>query len=286
MASYTAQQVNDAYAACQQMVRGHYENFPVASLILPRRLRQPISAIYAFARSADDFADEGDWDAATRLTHLKRFDAQLEAIAYGETVDAPIFIALADTIDRHALPMQSFHDLITAFSQDVTKKRYASLREVWQYCRYSANPVGRLLLHLIKANTPENLERSDAICSALQLINFLQDISQDLEENDRIYLPQDLMANYGVDEQQLRERRASEGLRRLIEHLTQEARQKMHFGQPLGHALGGRFGFQLRIMINGGLRVLALLERQNNKDVYSRPRLSNLDWARIVWQGI
>lgn len=285
MASYSPQQVTDAYAHCQQIVRSHYENFPVASLILPRNLRRPISAIYAFARSADDFADEGDLDTETRLTKLQEYDRQLEAIAYGDAVEQPIFIALADSIVQHRLPLQLFHDLLSAFSQDVTKKRYANLNEVWNYCRYSANPVGRLLLHLTRQPSQQNLERSDAICSALQLINFLQDISQDLEENNRIYLPQDLMQEYGVDEQQLHARRHSEGLQKLLQQLTAEARAKMEFGAPLGRALGGRFGFQLRLMINGGLRVLSLLEHQR-QDLFSRPRLTGLDWLRMTMRAI
>lgn len=284
MASYSSQQVHDAYAHCQQQVRNHYENFPVASLILPKHLRQPISAIYAFARSADDFADEGNLDAKTRLTKLQHYDAQLEAIAYGDAVDDPIFIALSHSITTYQLPLQLFHDLISAFTQDVTKKRYANLHEIWAYARCSANPVGRLLLQLTHAATPENLQRSDAICSALQLINFLQDISQDLTENNRIYLPQDLMAKYRVDEQQLSNQRNSDGLRKLVQELIDEAREKMVFGKPLGRAVNGRFGFQLRVMINGGLRVLELLEQQDG-GVFSRPRLKKSDWLRIFWRS-
>lgn len=285
MASYSSQQVHDAYAYCQQQVRSHYENFPVASLILPKHLRQPISAIYAFARNADDFADEGDWDAETRLTKLQEYTAQLEAIACGDVVDQPVFIALAHSINSFQLPLQLFHDLLNAFTQDVTKKRYANLQEVWDYCHFSANPVGRLLLHLTNEATAENLQRSDAICSALQLINFLQDISQDLAENDRIYLPQDLMEKYRVDEQQLHQEQNTEGLQQLIRQLINEARKKMEFGKPLGRALSGRFGLQLRVMINGGLRILTLLELQE-KNLFSRPRLSKADWLRILLQAI
>lgn len=284
MASPPTQQVLDAYAYCQQIVRNHYENFPVASLILPRHLRQPISAIYAFARSADDFADEGDLDAETRLTKLQQYDKQLETIAYGDAVDDPIFIALAHSITTYQLPIKLFHELISAFTQDVTKTRYGNIHEVWRYCRCSANPVGRLLLHLTNTATEENLERSDAICSALQLINFLQDISQDLEENNRIYLPQDLMAKYGVDENQLRQQRHSGGLRQLAQELIDFARGKMLAGKPLGKTLGGRFGFQLRMMINGGLRILELLEQQN-ENVFLRPRLKKSDWFTLVWRS-
>ena len=281
MASYTPQQLEQAYAHCQRIVRNHYENFPVASRILPRHLRRPISAIYAFARTADDFADEGHWDAETRLTKLQHYDKQLEAIAYGDMVSEPVFIALADSIVRFGLPIQLFHDLLSAFTQDVTKNRYANLQEIWKYCRFSANPIGRLLLHLIKADSPQNLQHSDAICSALQLINFLQDIEQDLQENARIYLPQDLMHHYGVSEEQLRQQANSAGLRQLVQELIHAAREKMLYGKPLGQAVRGRFGFQLRLMINGGLRVLELLEQQQ-ESVFTRPRLKPGDWLWML----
>jgi len=284
-AADASQQVSDAYAHCQQMVRSHYENFPVASIILPKRLRQPISVIYAFARTADDFADEGDWDAETRLTKLKEYDDYLDAIANDKKIDNPIFIALADVIKKHQLPLQLFHDLITAFRLDVTKTRFTDIDDVWDYCRYSANPVGRLLLHLMDAATPENLERSDAVCSALQLINFLQDIEQDFVENNRIYLPQADLTRFGVDENHFREKRSDSAFQQLIQQQIQYAREKMLFGQPLGRAVPGRFGFQLRIMINGGLRILDLLERQTD-DLFSRPRLRKRDGLWMVWKAL
>ncbi|MCF6258015.1 MAG: squalene synthase HpnC [Gammaproteobacteria bacterium] len=270
------QKITDAYAYCQQMVRSHYENFPVASFILPKRLRQPISVIYAFARTADDFADEGDWDAKTRLTKLREYDEYLDAIANDEAIDNPIFIALADVIKKHDLPLQLFHDLITAFRLDVSKKRFTDIDDVWDYCRYSANPVGRLLLHLMDAATAENLEHSDAVCSALQLINFLQDIEQDFVENQRIYLPQADLQRFGVSEEHFRTRRSDDAFTRLLQQQITYAREKMLFGKPLGRAVGGRFGFQLRLMINGGLRILELLERQQG-NLFSRPRLRKRD---------
>lgn len=281
----TEQALTDAYAHCRQMVRSHYENFPVASFILPKRLRQPISVIYAFARTADDVADEGDDDAETRLTKLQQYDDYLEAIARGETIDHPIFIALADVIHQHSLPLQLFHDLISAFRQDVTKTRYAHIDEVWDYCRRSANPVGRLLLHLMAAASEENLQRADAICSALQLINFLQDIEQDFVENKRIYLPQADMQRFGVSAAHIRDKRSDAAFARLIQQQIDYAREKMLFGQPLGRAVGGRFGFQLRLMINGGLRVLELLERQQD-NLFSRPRLRKADWLRMVFRSL
>ena len=285
MVALDSQKVERAYAHCQQLVNSHYENFPVASFILPKHLRRPISVIYAFARNADDFADEGDWSADTRLAKLKDYDDKLDKIAAEQELDDPVFIALADVIKQHALPLQLFHDLITAFRLDVTKTRYKDINDVWDYCRYSANPVGRLLLHLTKEDTAENLERSDAICSALQLINFLQDIEQDLVENNRIYIPQQDMLRFQVTEEQLKDKLSNDAMLKLIQQQISYAREKMLFGNPLGRIVRGRFGFQLRIMINGGIRVLELLEKQQN-DLFSRPRLGKRDWLRMVWRSL
>lgn len=285
MAANNPQQLAAAYAHCQQLVHSHYENFPVASFILPKRLRQPISVIYAFARTADDFADEGDDDAETRLTKLQHYDDYLDAIARGDSIDNPIFIALADVIEKHHLPLDLFHDLLTAFRLDVSKTRFADINEVWDYCRYSANPVGRLLLHLMDAATPQNLAQSDAVCSALQLINFLQDIEQDFVENHRIYLPQAELKRFGVGEEHFRDKRSDAAFAELIQQQIAYARERMLFGKPLGRAVNGRFGFQLRLMINGGLRVLELLERQQG-DLFSRPRLSKADWLAMVLRSL
>jgi len=266
-------------------VRAHYENFPVASRLLPRRLRQPIAVIYAFARTADDIADEGALDAETRLTRLAEYDHRLDTIAAGETPDEPIFLALADVIRRHALPLRPLHDLLTAFRRDVSTRRHADFPALLDYCRYSANPIGRLLLHLMQADSAQNLAHSDAICSALQLINFLQDIAQDYHENDRIYLPQDEMARFGVDDSDIAAGRSSPALRRLLQHQIQRARAMMREGQPLGCAVGGRFGLQLRMTINGGLRILDRLEARQD-DLFGRPRLRRRDWLWMVYHSL
>lgn len=276
--------INAAYDHCQNIVKSHYENFPVASLALPKKLRRPISAIYAFARAADDFADEGDLDPAERLQKLQKFDEKLHEISNSNPKD-PVFIALADAIEKHELPIQLFHDLLTAFKQDVTKKRYASFEEVLEYCRYSANPVGRLLLYLMNAATVENLKQSDAICSALQVINFLQDIEQDYVENNRIYLPQDEMQRLGVNEEHIKCKICDDALRSLIDAQIQHVKKLMLEGAPLGRNLTGRFGFQLRIMINGGWRILQLLDLHKEK-CFSRPRLRKIDWLQISWNAL
>jgi len=277
-------QIQKAYQNCLEIVRSHYENFPVASLLLPRSLRQPIAVIYAFARTADDFADEGQLTQHQRLKKLKHYSTLLKSLNDSQQ-DEFIFIALKDVIDKYQLPIQLFHDLLTAFKQDVTKKRYQDFNEVLDYCQHSANPVGRLLLHLINKATPENLQLSDSICSSLQLINFLQDIFQDYDENDRIYLPQEDMRQFGVSEEMIKQQQSSDAMRALVDHQVQRAKTMMISGTPLGKHIPGRFGLQLRMMINGGLQIIKLLENQQ-ENVFSRPRLHSKDWIKIALYAI
>ncbi len=269
-----------AYRWCRSVARSHYENFPVASWLLPRRLRDPIAAIYAFARTADDIADEGDADAQQRLRQLADMDAALDAIEAGCPPDAPLYLALADAVRRHHLPVAPLRDLLSAFRQDVSKTRYASFGELMDYCRRSANPVGRLLLHLLGRGNERRLAMSDAVCSALQLVNFLQDIEQDYRENGRIYIPLDEMQRFGVDEQDIALRRNSPRLARLVRFQAQRAAQLLRAGSPLGRDIGGRFGLELRAVVLGASRVLEKLYKQ--QDVFARPRLDNRDRAYVL----
>ncbi len=284
MAQWQSHEVNQAYRHCLNLVRSHYENFPVASLAIPGRLRKPISAIYAFARSADDIADEGNLPAEERLRKLNDYTEKLRHIGH-PAPDEPIFIALAHTIETHNLPVQLFHDLLTAFKQDVTKTRYRDFSEVLAYCAHSANPVGRLLLHLTGQATADNLRRSDAICSALQIINFLQDIEQDYVENNRIYLPQDDMRRFGVTEHHIQHHECDAALRALLESQRARVKTLMLEGALLGKRIKGRFGLQLRIMINGGWRVLQLIDLQK-ENCFSRPRLQRRDWLWLTWNAV
>lgn len=277
--------LQNAYAECLELANSHYENFPVASRLLPKHLRQPIAVIYAFARRADDFADEGDLSDEERIAALTDYGTKLDLIEQGQQVDDSTFIALADVIKQHELPISLFHDLLTAFKMDVTKARYANFGEVMEYCRYSANPVGRLLLHLNKATSPQNLGASDAICSALQLTNFLQDISQDLEESDRIYIPQDEMKQFAVSEDDIRNKITNNSTRRLIEFQIRRTVKLMQAGAPLGKVLKGRMGLELRMTIMGGSRILQKLNQQHD-DVFSRPRLNKWDIVWIIWKAI
>lgn len=277
--------LQNAYAECIQMAQSHYENFPVASRLLPKQLRQPISVIYAFARRADDFADEGDLTNEERLSALDDFSDKLKLIEKGAAVDDTTFIALSDVIQQHQLPISLFHDLLTAFKLDVTKSRFANFGEVMEYCRYSANPVGRLLLHLNKAISPQNLGYSDAVCSALQLTNFLQDISQDLEESDRIYIPQDEMTQFGVTKDDIHNKLTNPATRKLISFQIQRTVKLMQSGAPLGKVLKGRMGLELRMTIMGGSRILYKLNQQHD-DVFSRPRLSKWDITWVIWKAL
>lgn len=277
--------LQNAYAECLHMAQSHYENFPVASRLLPKHLRLPIAVVYAFARRADDFADEGDLSNEERLNALADFGNKLDLIEHGKEVEDNTFIALADVIKQHQLPISLFHDLLTAFKMDVTKTRYVNFGEVMEYCRYSANPVGRLLLYLNKATSPQNLGYSDAICSALQLTNFLQDITQDLEKSNRIYIPQDEMDQYGVTEDDIRNRVTNPNSRKLIEFQIRRTLKLMQSGAPLGKVLKGRMGLELRLTIMGGTRVLYKLNQQFD-NVFSRPRLSKWDISWVIWKAI
>lgn len=264
---------------------GHYENFPVASLVLPRGLRQPVAAIYAFARSADDIADEGDASPAERLAELDRFRHQLRAIEAGRTPDSPVFQRLAQAIRDHGLPIQPFRDLLDAFSQDVVKQRYADFDELLDYCRRSANPIGRLMLHLYRATSDKNLTRSDCICSSLQLINFWQDVAIDWRK-PRIYLPQQDLARFSVSEDQIAAGRIDDNWRYLMRFQTDRARELMMRGAPLGATLPGRIGLELRMVIAGGLRILDKIEAVDF-DVFSRrPRLRAQDWPLLSWRAL
>ena len=264
----------------------HYENFPVASLLLPAPLREPVEVIYRFARSADDFADEGADPPDIRLEKLNRYRSELSRLARGEPAEDALFRDLARIVSAHGLPLQLFHDLLDAFSQAVIKKRYASFTEVADYCRRSANPVGRLLLHLFKRTTERDLRAADAICSALQLINFWQDVDIDYSRDDRIYLPQDEMARHGVTERHLAERRCDSAFQELMAFQVARSREMMLSGAPLGRALPGRVGLEIRTTVQGGLRILDKIEAAGYDVFRSRPVLRAFDWPLLLLRAV
>jgi phytoene synthase len=278
------------------MAVDHYENFPVASFLLPASLREPVVAIYGFARSADDFADEGNLSPQQRRMLLAAYHAELDAIEHGEPTQHPIFLRLRPVISRYSLPLQLFRDLLDAFLQDVSKDRYGDFIELMDYCRRSADPVGRLLLQLFGHATAENLSRSDAICSALQLINHWQDVGIDAAKgsNGRIYLPQDEMERFGVSDGNILRRvtsadpgaTVSHNLRQLLHFQVGRARALMLSGASLGWDLPGRIGLEIRAIVAGGLRILDKIEAVDY-DVFSRrPMLQTLDWPTILWRSL
>jgi len=264
---------------------GHYENFPVASLLLPAPLRDPVAVVYRFARCADDFADEGNDSPEVRLAKLAHYRAQVTAITLGGEQREPLFQDVARIIREHNLPPHLFIDLVDAFTQDVTKSRYADYAQVLDYCRRSANPVGRLLLHLFKRTSETEFKQSDAICTALQLINFWQDIAVDYAK-DRIYLPQDEMARYGVSERGLAEGRCDDAWRRLMAFQVRRSREMMLSGAPLGQSLPGRIGLEIRATAQGGLRILERIEQAGYDVFRRRPVLRWFDWPLLLARAL
>ena len=247
----------------------HYENFPVASWLCPPALRPAVAAIYWFARTADDIADEGEAPAEERLADLGTFREDLHACFAGEAWSQrwpDVFTHLAAAIRHFKLPLAPLDDLLGAFAQDVVKTRdaqgYADRAELLDYCSRSANPVGRLLLHLYGVNDPVSLVRSDAICSALQLINFWQDLGRDIPRG-RFYLPPG----------------------ETVEGLARWSRELMLQGAPLVHAIPGRGGWELRFVVQGGLRILDKIEAMRFDTFQQRPRLTAWDAPLILWRA-
>ena len=270
----------------------HYENFPVASWLCPAALRPPIAAIYAFARTADDMADEGDASPAQRLEQLQDYRLELHAIAKGQPPQprwATIFIPLQYQLQQWQLPVHLLDDLLSAFVQDVAKTRdqtsYADRAELLDYCRRSANPVGRLLLHLYGVHDDQALAQSDAICSALQLINFWQDLSEDIPRG-RHYLTDADCARFNVSRTQLNALQLTLDIQRLIASNTAWARTLMQQGAPLVHRLPGRIGWELRLVVQGGLRILDKEQNQQGHNLHTRLTLHKTDVARMLWRAL
>jgi squalene synthase HpnC len=260
----------------------HYENFPVASLLLPAPLRAPVQAIYRFARTADDIADEGDAAPEQRLADLAALDAQLDRIAAGQPCDWP---DLAAAVAAHDLPLQLLRDLLSAFAQDVRVKRYADYDTLLDYCRRSANPIGRLLLRLFRREEPALLAQSDAICSGLQLVNFWQDIAIDWNK-DRVYLPQVELKRFGVDQARIGEQRADAQWSALLAAQVARARAMLLSGAPLARALGGRIGWELRLVVQGGLRIAEKIDAAGGDVFRHRPVLGKADWALMTTRAL
>ena len=266
----------------------HYENFPVASLLCPPSLRPAVAAIYAFARTADDLADEGDASPQRRLAELAAYRADLDATSRG---DAPsnrwpqVFGPLRLVLVRHRLPPVLLADLLGAFEQDVIKHAYVDRAELLDYCRRSANPVGRLMLHLYGIGGATALRQSDAICSALQLANFWQDLGVDTRRG-RLYVPAADCARRGVDPQFLLPGEDSPAVRALVADLVGWTRELMLAGAPLVHGIPGRAGWELRLVVQGGLRILEKIADGGFAALLVRPTLRWYDAPLLVWRAL
>ncbi|MGM9485743.1 squalene synthase HpnC [Ideonella sp. YS5] len=266
----------------------HYENFPVASWLCPARLRPPITAIYWFARVADDIADEGSAPEAQRRADLAEYRAELARVATGRAPGsrwAAVFEPLATAIRDHALPVRLLDDLIDAFVQDTGNPLYPDRQALLAYCRRSADPIGRLLLHLYGIRDERALARSDAICSALQLINFWQDLSVDLPRG-RCYVPQADASRHGLHASQLRAGPATPAEKGLVRELCQWAGDLMREGAPLARELPGRIGWELRLVVQGGLRILEKIAEMDHATLSQRPALSRRDAPRLLWRAL
>ena len=263
----------------------HYENFPVASLLLPRNFRHPVAQIYRFAREADDFADEGDVPDDVRIQRLATFGDELRRLERGSPPDIAWFTTLGTVIRDYHLPFGAFHDLLSAFTQDVTKKRYANFAEVLDYCRRSANPVGRLVLELFGAATPQNLAQSNDICTSLQIINFLQDISVDFAKG-RIYLPQDELGRFKISEGQIARADTSGHWSKFMSYQIDRAREMLMRGTPLAGRLRGRIGIELRLTVQGGNRILEKISHVNGDVFRRRPVLKWFDWPLMLARSL
>ncbi|HEY5593567.1 MAG TPA: squalene synthase HpnC [Nitrospiria bacterium] len=271
--------LDEAFEYCERLAATHYENFPVGSRFIPKKLRPYVHSIYAFARIADDFADEPDTLDNLRLAFLENWENQLLQCVW-RTPQHPVFIALKETIHKFDLPVTLFQDLLMAFKMDVTTKRRERFEDLLTYCRNSANPVGRLVLLLFGYRDPELHALSDSICSALQLANFWQDVAMD--EKDRVYLPLDDMAKFGYREEDLKEHRCNEAFRNLMRHEIARTRELFHRGRPLCDKVGRDLRFELHLIWNGGMTILDRIESVDYNVFIHRPILGLKDKITVV----
>ncbi|MBT4964230.1 MAG: squalene synthase HpnC [Francisellaceae bacterium] len=273
-----------SYTRCQNMALSHYENFPVASKLLPKNIRKSIAAVYAFARIADDISDEGHDDNNTRIKKLSELSLYLEEISTGKIIDHPYFCALSHTIHTHNIPVNLLFDLLHAFKQDVHKSYYENLSEVLNYCKYSANPIGRILLHLCNHDNEENLKLSDNLCTAFQLINFAQDIHLDIIHRHRCYIPLDMQKKHGICTDDIRTYRNTDSFIALSQEFIMICREIFNRGYPLGYKLSGKFGLEMKMTVCAVNEVLRALE--NRQSPYDKPILRKSVWPKIIFKSI
>lgn len=279
----TALDVDAAFEYCARITAAHYENFPVASLFLPEEKRAYIQAVYAFSRAADDFADEGEMSANERLAQLDDWESKLNA-AYDGEADHPVFIALAETVRKNRLPREYLVNLLSAFRQDVTKNRYANMAELMDYCTRSANPVGRIVLHIFGHRDDELLRMSDSICTALQLTNFWQDMGID-QARDRLYLPAAEMERFGYSEHAWKARVTDDSFRSLMSSLVGTTRELFLAGAPLPDRVERDILLELRLVWLGGMSILREIEKTQFDLFTKRPKLTTAAKVMILVRG-
>jgi len=275
--------LSEAEQYTRWLARRHYENFHVVTFLLPRRLHQDFYNVYAFCRWADDLGDELG-DPSESLRKLEWWRGELEAMYAGRTTH-PVFVALRRTVERHELLMEPFADLIQAFVQDQTVTRYRTWEELFAYCRYSANPVGRLVLHLCGYRDQARQRLSDATCTALQLANFCQDLSVDLAKG-RVYLPLEALERHGYSLADLLARQSSPAFRAVMKELVEVARQRFLEGLPLAGMVDRRLAVDIELFSRGGLRILEKIERQDYDVLRRRPAISRVERVRLLAQAV
>jgi len=278
------QEISSAYNSALDFAKRHYENFPVVSLLIPKELRKHVAIIYWFARIADDFADEGDLSEDERLAHLNGFEKSFNDLLIGK-FKSPFEEALHQTIKQKNLTSQLFFDLLTAFKQDVVKKRYENYDELLLYCRHSANPIGRLILELFNIRIEEAFYYSDKICTALQLTNFYQDIEIDYKKG-RIYFPENEMELFKVTENIFAMKENNVNLKKLLRHNIERTQKMFDEGKNLLKFLSGRLKLEIRWTILGGETILQKI-RKNDYNVFTkRPKLSKIDFVTLLIKNI
>ena len=281
MQQRSRQEIDRAFAYCKALARSHYENFPVASLVIPRERRPYVAAIYAFARTADDFADEGDVPAHERLRRLEEWGEKLRRCYQGDATE-PVFVALGETAARTGLPREPLDALLHAFRMDVTTRRFERFEDVLHYCRHSANPIGFLLLHLFGEATERAVPLSDSICTGLQLANFWQDLSVDWAKG-RLYVPLEDLDRFGYTEDELARGVLDERFRRMLAFEVERARQYLLDGVPLLDLVSSaRLRFELSLTVRGGMAILKAVRAIGYDVLHRRPSLSAMDKADIL----
>ncbi len=274
--------LDESFRRCKHIARKHYENFPVGSILIPRHLQPYVFAVYAFARTADDFADEPGYSDAERILYLNEWE-ELFLRSLESRTRHPIMWAVAETIRSKDLSVQLFQDLLSAFRQDVTVKRYNTFNEVMDYCRRSANPIGRLMLMIFGYRDSKLFRYSDAICTGLQLTNFWQDVSIDIKKN-RIYFPDEDMFSYGVSELELTRNRSSRSLRNLVRFEVERTDALFKMGNPLLKYLRGRFKYEIKCVLIGGKAILRKIEKNDYDVLKTRPKLAFRDAPSLLYK--